>query len=50
MRPFIQLTRFGACRAYHEEYGCNFTSVVPTNIFGKWDNFNLEVGSWALTT
>lgn len=29
-------------RAYHEEYGCNFTSVVPTNIFGKWDNFNLE--------
>ncbi len=30
-------------RAYHEEYGCNFTSVVPTNIFGKWDNFNLEV-------
>lgn len=30
-------------RAYREEYGCNFTSVVPTNIFGKWDNFNLEV-------
>ncbi len=29
-------------RSYREEYGCNFTSVVPTNIFGKWDNFNLE--------
>lgn len=29
-------------RCYKEEYGCNFTSVIPTNIFGKWDNFNLE--------
>eukprot|EP01090_Pellita_catalonica_P010688 TRINITY_DN22124_c0_g1_i1.p1 TRINITY_DN22124_c0_g1~~TRINITY_DN22124_c0_g1_i1.p1 ORF type:complete len:299 (-),score=40.09 TRINITY_DN22124_c0_g1_i1:88-984(-) len=29
-------------RCYHEEYGCQFTSVVPTNIFGKNDNFNLE--------
>ncbi|KAJ3214236.1 GDP-L-fucose synthase [Dinochytrium kinnereticum] len=29
------------CRAYFE-YGSNFTSVVPTNIFGPHDNFNLE--------
>ncbi|KAJ3085379.1 GDP-L-fucose synthase [Quaeritorhiza haematococci] len=29
-------------RAYHEQYGCNFTSIVPTNIFGPHDNFNLE--------
>ena len=31
-------------RAYHQQYpdGCLFTSVVPTNIYGKHDNFNLE--------
>ncbi len=26
----------------YNKYGCKFTSVVPTNIFGKHDNFNLE--------
>ena len=30
------------CRAYHEQYGCMFTSVIPTNIFGPHDNFHLE--------
>ena len=31
-------------RAYHQQYtdGCLFTSVVPTNVYGKYDNFNLE--------
>ena len=29
-------------RAYHEQYGCMFTSVIPTNIFGPHDNFNLQ--------
>ncbi|KAJ3277288.1 GDP-L-fucose synthase, partial [Borealophlyctis nickersoniae] len=29
-------------RAYHDQYGCNFTSVIPTNIFGPHDNYNLE--------
>ncbi|KDQ12414.1 hypothetical protein BOTBODRAFT_176363 [Botryobasidium botryosum FD-172 SS1] len=28
--------------AYHEEFGCNFTSGIPTNIFGPHDNFDLE--------
>jgi GDP-L-fucose synthase len=27
---------------YHDQYGSNFTSVVPTNIYGPNDNFNLE--------
>ena len=22
-------------QCYHDEYGCNFTSVIPTNIYGK---------------
>lgn len=31
-------------KAYHQQYpdGCLFTSVVPTNVYGKHDNFNLE--------
>ncbi|KAL1926155.1 hypothetical protein VTP01DRAFT_6020 [Rhizomucor pusillus] len=29
-------------RAYHEQYGCHFTSVIPTNVFGPHDNYNLE--------
>mmetsp|Transcript_6398 Transcript_6398/g.13949 ORF Transcript_6398/g.13949 Transcript_6398/m.13949 type:complete len:319 (+) Transcript_6398:27-983(+) len=31
-------------RCYHDEYGCNFTSIVPTNIFGAHDNFSIESG------
>ncbi|CAL1283765.1 unnamed protein product [Larinioides sclopetarius] len=31
-------------RAYHAQHGCNFTSVIPTNVFGPFDNFNLEDG------
>jgi GDP-L-fucose synthase len=29
---------------YREQYGCNFTSVIPTNIFGPYDNYSLESG------
>merc|ERR1712137_379559 len=29
-------------RIYHRQYGCKFTSVIPTNIYGPHDNFNLE--------
>jgi len=31
-------------RAYAEEYGCNFTSIIPTNIYGPFDNFNIQKG------
>jgi len=31
-------------RCYHEEYGCKFTSVIPTNVFGPHDNFSIEDG------
>lgn len=30
------------CRYYGEQYGTNFISVMPTNLFGIGDNFNLE--------
>ena len=29
-------------RCYHDEYGCNWTSIIPTNIYGPHDNFHLE--------
>mmetsp|Transcript_17633 Transcript_17633/g.45565 ORF Transcript_17633/g.45565 Transcript_17633/m.45565 type:complete len:225 (+) Transcript_17633:3-677(+) len=31
-------------RCYNEEYGCKFTSVIPTNVYGPHDNFNIEDG------
>lgn len=30
------------CRYYNEQYGTNFISVMPTNIYGPHDNYNLE--------
>ncbi|KAG2458522.1 FCL synthase, partial [Polypterus senegalus] len=31
-------------RAYFQQHGCKFTSVIPTNVFGPHDNFNIEDG------
>ena len=31
-------------RAYAQEYGCNFTSIIPTNIYGPHDNFSIQNG------
>ena len=31
-------------RSYREQYGLNYTSVIPTNIYGPNDNFNIENG------
>ena len=30
------------CESYYRQYGTNFFSVMPTNLFGNYDNFNLE--------
>ena len=35
-------------RAYAEEYGCNFTSIIPTNIYGPHDNFSIELTVWVM--
>lgn len=29
-------------RAYRQQYGCNFITAIPNNLYGKRDNFNLE--------
>jgi len=31
-------------RCYKDEYGCNFTSVIPTNIYGPHDNYSIQGG------
>jgi len=30
------------CQAYTRQYGCNFISAMPTNLYGPGDNFDLE--------
>ena len=30
------------CDAYREQYGCNFISVMPTNLYGPNDNYDLR--------
>jgi len=29
------------CESYYRQYGCNFISVMPTNLYGPNDNYNL---------
>ena len=30
------------CNAYRKQYGCNFISVMPTNLYGQNDNYHPE--------
>ncbi|WP_224999917.1 GDP-L-fucose synthase [Cesiribacter sp. SM1] len=30
------------CEAYRDQYGCNFISVMPTNLYGYGDNYHPE--------
>jgi len=30
------------CDSYRDQYGCNFISVMPTNLYGPNDNYSLE--------
>ncbi|GIK96230.1 MAG: GDP-L-fucose synthase [Alphaproteobacteria bacterium] len=30
------------CRAYRRQYGCDFVSAMPTNLYGPGDNFDLR--------
>ena len=30
------------CDAYRDQYGCNFVSVMPTNLYGPNDNYDLN--------
>ena len=30
------------CRAYRDQYNCDYQCLVPTNLFGLYDNYHLE--------
>jgi GDP-L-fucose synthase len=37
-----KITGIKLCHAYRHQYGCNFVSAMPTNLYGPGDNFDLE--------
>ena len=39
-----KIARIRLCDSYREQYGCNFISAMPTNLYGPGDNFDLDSG------
>lgn len=37
-----KITGIKMCEAYRSQYGCNFISVMPTNLYGPNDNYDLH--------
>jgi GDP-L-fucose synthase len=37
-----KITGIKMCQAYRREYGCDFISVMPTNLYGPNDNYDLQ--------
>lgn len=37
-----KITGIKMCEAYRAQYGCDFISVIPTNLYGSNDNFDLK--------
>jgi GDP-L-fucose synthase len=37
-----KITGIKMCDAYRSQYGCNFISVMPTNLYGQNDNYDLN--------
>lgn len=37
-----KITGIKLCDAYRDQYGCNFISAMPTNLYGQNDNYDLE--------
>jgi len=37
-----KITGIKMCDAYRSQYGCNFISVMPTNLYGTNDNYDLN--------
>jgi GDP-L-fucose synthase len=37
-----KITGIKLCDAYRSQYGCNFISAMPTNLYGPNDNYNLQ--------
>ena len=39
-----KITGIKLCQTYRRQYGCNFISAMPTNLYGPGDNFDLSGG------
>ena len=37
-----KITGIKLCENYYRQYGCNYFSVMPTNLYGPFDNFDLK--------
>jgi GDP-L-fucose synthase len=37
-----KLSGIEMCNSYRDQYGCNFISLMPTNLYGPNDNYDLE--------
>ena len=37
-----KITGVKLCQTYRKQYGCHFISAMPTNLFGPFDNFDLN--------
>ena len=37
-----KITGIKLCEAYRDQYGCNFISAMPTNLYGPNDNYDLQ--------
>ena len=37
-----KITGIELCDSYRAQYGCNFISIMPTNLYGPNDNYDLE--------
>lgn len=36
-----KIAAIGLCESYHKQYGSNFLSLMPTNLYGSKDNYHL---------
>jgi GDP-L-fucose synthase len=39
-----KLAGIGLCRSYNQQYGTRFVAVMPANLYGPNDNFDLQTG------
>ena len=37
-----KIAGLGMCNAYNKQYGCDFISAMPTNLYGQGDNYDLQ--------
>jgi len=41
-KPMAKIAGIKLCENYYKQYGCNFYSIVPTNMYGPNDKYDLQ--------